>query len=257
MPLGGLDITKVPKTALVFADIGCGKTHLLATAQERPDWNPLLVDADGGSTTLIKFPGAEDYWANRVFTFDRGNLMGQLKQILKLVEEKHFNPVMFDTITFFMQEYLTELCPTGVPEWGHYHEQQRGIFNFMTKLMKLSPIVIFTAFEKEVKNRKGEVISVKPSVSGTEFPRLLMTPFTIIGRLTVESFKEMTAKGTRLKRKFTLNSIQDGFASVRDRTDLTQSIENPTLTKLFAAFEKGEFKNPESDLKTKGEKENE
>jgi len=174
--IGGLRIEKVEErlpnfNMLVYGRSGVGKTYLAGSSIAVPEMNRVLfIDVEGGTMTLRKtFSDVETVrvktWRNVQEVYD------------ELYAGGHgFNTVILDSLTeiqkFNMSEIMRNLIESGkdnmdmdvpsIREWGKNLEQIR---RFVRAFRDLPVNVIFTALEREDKDRMGRPVRL-PSLSG-------------------------------------------------------------------------------------------
>jgi len=215
-------------TMLIYGDNRSGKTHLLASAYELEELNPIMIDADRGVATWKKIPGSKSI---KVWQFDPAKAkLSQLNEVLKLVEENKCQLLMFDSLSFFMHEVVVEKSPTGKTPIETWNWLFTNISMFLTNLSKICRNYIFTAFGEPITIRgmneiEPKTIGIEPMVYGHKFPKYLMNYFNIIAYIETKIISN--------KLTTTLNVRPEGFYVTGDRLGKLTKLTNPSLKDIY------------------------
>ncbi len=227
------------KSILVHGDNRSGKSHLLASAMELPELNPLLIDADRGSATWRKFSGITD--VIKLWRFEGPGRLAQLENVLEEVKKNKTQLLLFDSISFFLHEAIIDMVPRGKIEIAHWNKLFQDTSSFIARLAAYCPNFVFTAFSEPVIQKtkddlEGKVVGIEPMVYGRKFPRYLMNHFNVVGHITIKCIVQTN----RVFYESQFNAQMDGFYAVGDRSGLVGKITQPTLKKIFNLLEGSE-----------------
>jgi phage nucleotide-binding protein len=215
---------------MVYGDPGVGKTHLLGTAMDHPDTSPLLLlDVDGGMTTLRKRPDVDVVTVRsyddvmRVCLDLKENNNGYYKTVgidsLTELQKLDMAGIMRDVV---LADRSRDPDIASLREWGKTGEHIRRI---VRNYRDLSMNVIFTAHAMQDKDEIG-VPTYWPSLPGkmrTEVAGFL----DVVGYMHVKVDKD-----ENLVR--TIQFAKTKKVTAKDRTDsLGGEIVNPTIPELW------------------------
>lgn len=227
-------LSKVPTVnILLYGKPGVGKTRLAGTADDVPEMRKVLfIDVEGGTFTLRKSNPNCD--VIRIKTWPE--LQGLYNELHRGAHD--YRTVVLDSLTELqkldMYYILAELTKgerasgkdidediASVREWGRSIEHIRKL---VRGFRDLPMNVIFTAHQKEDKDKKGK-ITIKPSLPGKLADE-------VAGFLDVVLY--MYVKNIDGEEARMLLSTATDEHIAKDRSDsLPQVIQNPTMTSLF------------------------
>jgi hypothetical protein len=232
--VGGIRLERVHEiepnfNMLLYGRSGVGKTWLAGSAFDVPEMKRVLyIDVEGGTLTLRKdFPQID---VARVKTW---------KDVQAIYDELYagghgFSTVILDSLTeiqkFNMDQIMVQLLEKAderdmdVPslrEWGKNLEQIR---RFVRAFRDLPINVIFTALEREDKDRKGRPIKL-PSLSG----KMAGEVAAFLDIVLYYNMKEIDGEQRRL-----LQSAATESTIAKDRSGkLPPVVVDPTMEMLY------------------------
>lgn len=225
---------------LIYGRTGVGKTHLVGTAANSPEFfgRVLMLAVDPGDLTLTSNHAID----SSNIDIDRITSIDELEKWCDWLEienpkTKEYGTVIIEGATDIAELALLEVLqrtwkkdktrPQYSPDIAHYKEQQIIGMKGVRIFRDLPMHVIYTALEQEKKDSENGINYIRPSVPG-QLVNNLGAYFDFIGHLDVGTFTE--GKGApRLLRMQPTDRIQ-----AKDRTRrLGTIITEPTMPMLL------------------------
>lgn len=233
--LGGLQVTSVVEkltyiNMIIYGDPGAGKTVLAGSADAVPEMRPVIfIDVEGGTFSLReRYPDVNvvrvQNWKDMQSVYDA------------LLQTDHgYKTVVLDSLTeiqkFSMYNIMKRVVAENsdrdpdIPsmrEWGKNIEQLR----LLVRAFRDLPMhTIFTALAKTDKDSKTGASRTKPYMSGKLADE-------VAAFVDIVGYQYIKVVDSNLKR-FLLTSSHETFVA-KDRSDnLPQTIEEPTMGKIF------------------------
>jgi phage nucleotide-binding protein len=201
-----------PLRALVYGEPGTGKTTLIGTLP-----GPIAVlDFEGGAA--IRLTDRDDILIAEITNSK------ELLEALQELNKMDVKSVVFDGFSVYLQARLEEIVKqspgkSGGPEFKHWNRLFREAKQVILTLRKPNAHLVFTALEKQDRNKDGEVILIRPDIPNG-IRRYLRGLVDLEGRITIEDNK----------RKLVFN--RPGIEELKDRTGKL-SIEEPDFGKIL------------------------
>lgn len=217
---------------LIYGEPGAGKTHLLGTAQDHKDTSPLLIlDVDGGVSTLRKHPGID---VVQVRSFE--SLLGTFADLHNSVRDGKlpYKTVGVDSLSEFAKLDISTISKTfaqqndkldeDIPDMRAYAKSGNHVRRIVRGFRDLPCNVIFTCHAQTDRDNFNRLM-YHPQLPGklkVDIPGFL----DIVGWLRAE------VKEDEIVRYLQTQKTEVTIA--KDRTNALDAVEvNPTIPSLW------------------------
>ena len=239
--------------ALIFGDVGTGKTKLLTTCPK-----PIHVDSfDPGGTTTIRKEIQEGWMVADVRYEEEDPRLPQALELYdKVLDQRirdgyfdYFGTYALDSLTTFGDAGLNWILkragrPGGIPQAGKgsendYVKQQAAIEPILRKLLNLPCHVIFLAHPDMRESETTHIKSIGPKVYGqlaTKLPLLFSEIYCA------------QAKEVQAGIEYSLLTRQTGYWRCRSRLAATGKIDMYEKQDIKGLLAKAGFDNSDKDL---------
>jgi hypothetical protein len=222
------EVLNKPKSILLFADPGKGKTWLAASISEVADYNPvLLIDAEGGASAI-----ARD-WKN-VDVVSVTTHEGFVKVIEELlINQSHYKAVIIDTLgvvmdraeKFFGEKPENQNNKFG--KWGDLKNWANGVFRALHGASFTSILIAHALDEKDDNTGAIKTTAMLPGSFKSTLPSIP----DIVGYLAVEQ----TEDGPQ---RVLITGSSDRLVT-KNRFGLPPKIYQPSMKKIIDLINQG------------------
>ena len=145
-----------PLRALIYGEPGVGKTTLLATLP-RP---VAILDFEGGASVRLR--GESDIYIAEISNYE------ELKEALRELENlREIRSIAFDGFSVFLQALLDEIVAKDGklnPTFVHWNKLTGIAKRIILALRRPGKHLVFTAFEKQRKDKEGKTVEIFPDL---------------------------------------------------------------------------------------------
>src|SRR3990167_5727139 len=227
---------------IVTGPVGSGKTRLISTGPK-----PIfIINCDGKEPISIRgikdvfYTNVEDDKAERVAKSYKA--IGDIYRELKDLADKGDFPYKtgaLDSYTFFerMTHRHTMFMQGTIDKEMNYHELKlfkNNVMAMLDKLASLPWLFIVTMHEKDVSDKSGGVIRIRPSCTG-ELAEMIPASFTECWRC--ESYKDTKTGGVKYRVSKTGDELTVGKSELNNDGQLS-TYEEPDIQAIMKKVEK-------------------